>query len=193
MEPESWTMFICMLLARHGATPGLSLRQWLIIHQNGRLEASKWAKDLCLQNWVEIKMLPKFGSLNTRLSQLPVSGSGEKCTAPEPRQVCPSRAPTLTLKVVQVFLLHPKGDACWARLVKGCRSRVAEKFFNWSLTILGFWPWTLDEPLFVAPLLAQQAAMSDCHAPWSTSNKRWVRWERGARLTFKIDKGVFVA
>ena len=75
------------------------------------------------------------------------------------------------LKVVHSLPLQ--ASWCWLmrRLVDECRSRVAEIF--WLVTDQrGFGPWTLDGPLFTAPLPAQQVTMCDCHAPQSTSNKK---------------------
>ena len=94
-------------------------------------------------------------------------------------EVNPSRARTsvlllgiyFKLKVVHSLLLQPTW--CWLvrGLVGGCRFKVTKPF--WLVTTQhGSGPWTLDRPLFTAPLPVQQVAMYDCHAPRSTSNKK---------------------
>ena len=101
----------------------------------------------------------------TCLSLLPVSGSGEKWTAPEPGQVCRSCVSILSYLVYGALRSSPHGVG-WTRVLK----------LIWLATgqcEIG------PGPLFAAPLPAQQVAICDCHAPWSTSNKKlWTAGEK---------------
>ena len=137
--------------------------------------------------------LPKSELNNTCLSQLSVSGSGKRWSAPEPRQVSlPRTDPNLKkwtgLSTLPLVVLTERD---W---LMGAGPELP-KCFDLPLTILG-----LDPELWTSPWSPHHYRLN--RLPYLTAMHRdqpqiksWNRWERGAGspLTFKMDKGFFVA
>ena len=83
--------------------------------------------------------MPKCDSINSRLSQLPVSGSGERCTAPEPGQVRVTPAHFISLKSCTKLSAPPLVVLAKRDWLMGAGPE-SQKFFDLLLISVGFDP-----------------------------------------------------